>query len=225
MPVRRHYFINSAVFISALVIIAIFVVPSQYRLMLVMGWYLALLLIGLSYYKSYQKVLTQIKMYDGDEDYQAVIKYLEEVSKRGYNSFVFDSYGIYAHYMLGEFTAYEKLAAKMSQSRTWKRPKFESFRSKVADNLACIAFLRKWAETGQLNYQGRNVLIIQSIADYQENNQKAILARIENYPEQPLLKRACLFALSGKFEWLDGLYKSKEANTIFEKIREREIHG
>ena len=225
MPIARRYYINSAICVSVLAIIAIFVVPTTYRLMLFMGWVLLLLFIGVGYYKSYQKALAQIKYYDSDDDFLAVIQYLTKVNELGYDSFVFDSYGIYAVYMLGEFTAYEKMARKISQSRSWKRPKFKDFSDKVVENLACISFLRKWAQTGQLDYQGTNVLIIQSIADYQNHNLNAIQMRIENYPEQPPLKRACLFALAKKYEWLDELYQSKEAKTIFEKIKGREIHG
>lgn len=225
MPIARRYFINSAIGLTIAMLLAIFIVPTSIRLMLLLAWIFLLLMIGLAYYHNYHQVLVHIKMLDRNENFQEEVDYLSAVNQKGYDSFVFDTYGIYAYYMLGDFTAYENIAMKMSRSKQWRRPTFKEFRDKVKDNLECIRFLRNWSDSGLVNYSGTNVLIIQSLSDYHQGNLRAIQSRMEAYPKQPPLKQVCLYCLAHQFERLEGFYIAPEAKTILENIKGRELNG
>lgn len=225
MPIQVRYLKKIACIGSVLFIVLIFVVPSQYRLALMMSLPLFWLVLVTIYYKQYHAGLEDLKMYDQEEMYEVLLTHYEAMNGRGYTSFVYDSYAIYALYVLGRWHDYRKLACHMKEARTYKRPKMENFRKQVNDNLCCIAFLEKWADDGSLVYDGENILLRQSIQDYHDHNRQAIISRLVTYDNQPPLKKACLYSLAGKFDEAIALYPQSEATTILEKIKERESNG
>lgn len=224
MPIRKRYLLDGALVTSFLAVLVVFIGPAQYKVVILLGLYLILLLLGLAYYKSYHHALDEIKALDQDENYEQLLRYLDQVEQKGYGGFVYDSYRIYAQYVLGDFSDYRQSAKRMQKTRAWKRPKFQSFREKVKENLCCLDFLESWAKTGQINYQGNNVVMLQSIADYQSGQYQAVIDRLHHYQDESKLRTACLYALGHQFEALDGLYERAEAKTILAEIKGREIH-
>lgn len=225
MPIAKRWFVQAAVLICIFCLLGLWIVPIEKKILVLLGAYFILLLDGLGYYHYYKMVLQTIRMYDQEEQFAREIEYLDEVKKRGYQGFVYDSYRIYALYMLGHFDAYEKTAQRLASTKRWQSPKMKDFRDKIMDNLCCIAFLKGWAKDGQIHYEGSNVLMIQAIADYRLDNKAAIVSCLETYEDLPKLKKACLQALSGQFDKIDNLYQSGEPKEIFEKIKGRERHG
>lgn len=225
MLIQVRYLKNVACLGSMLFVVLIFFVPSQYRLALMMSLPLFWLVLVTIYYKQYHAGLEDLKMYDQEEMYEELLTCYKAMNERGYTSFVYDSYAIYALYVLGRWNDYQKLASQMKAARTYKRPKMENFRKQVQDNLCCIEFLRKWASEGSLVYEGENILLRQSIQDYHDHNFQAIISRLVTYDNQPPLKKACLYSLAKEYDNAIALYPQSEATTILEKIKERDSNG
>lgn len=224
MMKEKRYYLYTAIILAILALIVIVFVPGLIKLILLILLYIGLLFIRAKYRQTGHTIIRRLDDLDRKQDFQAVLDYLNFIQEKGYTSFVYDSYGLYAHYVLGNFTLYEKLAEKMALAREWTRPKHEKFKEKVVDNLDCIAFLRQWADKGQVLYKGRNVILIQAVVYYerQEVDELKVLAAEHDMPK---LKKACLYALLREFEMAQELYESEEAKLLFEKIKGREING
>lgn len=222
MPVAKKKYLMAAILVTAVIIISMFTVPSPYNWMMAMGGYVLLLLISLAYQKTHKQCMATIKELDGKHQYQQLIDYINEIKPLGYNGFVVDSYLLYAYYDLGDFKSYEETVLSIRQTRGWKRPKFEDFRSKVMDNLACIALLKHMADTGEVVYKGNHLMMMQAVEHYKQGNKEEIMALMNDYPKVPKLKKACMYVLSGNFDALNGYYKSEIANEVIAQIKERE---
>ena len=219
MVKEKRYYLYAAIILAILALIVIVFVPGLIKLILLILLYIGLLFIRAKYRQTGHTIIRRLDDLDRKQDFQAVLDYLNFIQEKGYTSFVYDSYGLYAHYVLDE-----KLAEKMALAREWTRPKHEKFKEKVVDNLDCIAFLRQWADKGQVLYKGRNVILIQAVVYYerQEVDELKVLAAEHDMPK---LKKACLYALLREFEMAQELYESEEAKLLFEKIKGREING
>lgn len=222
--IKKRYFIYSAALLSMAIVGVVFFAPTTHRLLLLGILYLLLLGVGLTYYQVTHRLLEEVKQLDMAEEFRHVVATLARARQKGYQNFVLDSYLLYAHYMLGEFYDYQNVAKKMMYYRAWQRPRHQGFRAKVVDNLACIAFLETWAKKGELNYHGTNVILIQAIAYYKQNDLGKIQFLLENH-HLPKLRRACLYALVGNFQDIDKMYETYQAKELFEKIKGRENHG
>lgn len=221
---EKRLFINIAVVLLIISIAIILFIPGFMKIMLLIALYACILLLVQSYRKTVQNILNQLIDYDEHQQFQAELDYVEAVNQKGYQGFVYDSYALYAHYMLGNFNDYETLAQKMSTYREWQRPKHQKFKEQVEDNLACIDFLKQYATKGTASFKGRNVILIQAIAYYQ-NGQIDELKDLASEQDLPKLKKACLYALLKDFDTLENLYESKQAKLLFNQIKGRELNG
>ena len=225
MPTNKSKYMAAASALTVIVIGSIFLIPAPYKWFCSLGGYLLLLLVSLSYQKTHKQCMATIKKLDQEHKYSEMIEYISQIKSVGYNGFVVDSYLLYAHYELGDFKAYEEVVLSIRNTRAWKRPKFEDFRNKVKDNLACISMLKNYADTGEVNYKGTNLMMMQAVSYYAQNNQEAIISMLSEYPKIPKLKKVCMNILGGNFEAVEGVYESEIAVSLINQIKERKING
>lgn len=225
MPIAKKKYMTLAIVVTILVVVCMIFVPTTYKWFGILAGYLVLLMISLAYQKTNKKCMAKIKELDETRQYSKLVDYINAIKPLGYNGFVVDSYLLYAHYELGDFKAYEETVLSIRKTRAWSRPKFNDFREKVVDNLACIRFLKDLADTGEVQYKGDNILMMQAITYYKQNDKEAIISLMNDYPKVPKLKKACLYVLSNHFEALEGFYESEIATNLINEIKERCNHG
>ena len=211
---EKRFYMNTAIILALIAFTVIVFVPSFMKFILLILLYVGFLVLRADYRKTRHTIISRLEDLDRKQDFQAVLDYLTSIQEKGYTNFVYDSYGLYAHYVLGNFTLYEKLASKMALAREWTRPKHEKFKEKVIDNLDCIAFLRQWADKGQVLYKGRKVILIQAVVYYERQEIDELKALAAEH-DMPQLKKACLYALIKEFEKAQALYESEEAKLLF----------
>ena len=225
MPTNKNKYIIGAVVFSIAIVVSLILVPAPFKMFVSLAMYLGLLFVSLSYQKTHKQCMATIKKLDQEHKYSEMIEYISQIKSVGYNGFVVDSYLLYAHYELGDFKAYEEVVLSIRNTRAWKRPKFEDFRNKVKDNLACISMLKNYADTGEVNYKGTNLMMMQAVSYYAQNNQEAIISMLSEYPKIPKLKKVCMNILGGNFEAVEGVYESEIAVSLINQIKERKING
>lgn len=218
--ISKKRWIQCLLLVFVMMVCGWFLLPVEWEILL--GLLFLFLCVGLI--NQGRKNLALLKQLDQKEDYPAVLHWVKQLETKGYCHFVYDSYRLYAYYMLGMFADYRSLAKRMHSYREWKRPKHQRFVSQVEDNLALLDCLALWAESGEVHYQGRQALFIQATAYYQQNEPEKIAGL---YPKEPLplLKEAFLLALQGQFEKAQALYNNQEAKELFENIKGRLENG
>lgn len=225
MIVAKKKYMTLAMIATVFILTCIFIVPKPYQWIGLLVGYLCLLLVMLSYNKTLKTGLTKIKALDENRQFKQVIEYANQLDSLGYRGFVIDSYVLYAHYELGDFKSYEQTVLRISNGKQWSRPKFASFKAKVMDNLACINLLKHWADTGEVQYKGSNLMMMQAVDFYSQSKSQDIINLMNEYPQIPKLKKVCLYALSGQFDAFDNYYESDIANDVLNKIKERNRNG
>ena len=85
--------------------------------------------------------------------------------------------------------------------------------------------LKNYADTGEVNYKGTNLMMMQAVSYYAQNNQEAIISMLSEYPQIPKLKKVCMNILGGNFEAVEGVYESEIAVSLINQIKERKING
>ncbi len=220
MIVSKQKYLMAAAVVTVLVIACLILVPTPYKWMGALVGYLGLLVISLNYQKTNKACMSRIKELDANKKFKELVNYIHEIKPLGYKGFVVDSYLLFAYYELGDFKAYEITVSEMMKTKQWTRPKFNDFREKVKDNLACIQLLKHFADCNEVQYKGSNLMLMQAVKHYQDGNKEAIIALMNDYPKIPKLKKACMYVLSGKMDLLEGYYESEVVNDIFKKVKE-----
>lgn len=225
MPIAKKKYITGAILVTLFILVSILLVPATFKWFCLLGGYVGLLLIALAYNKSYKACISTIKSYDENQEFHKVIEYINQIALLGYQGFVINSYLLYAYYEIGDFKGYEETVLKIRNGKEWTRPKFKSFKDKVLDNLACINLLKVWADTGEVQYKGSNLMVMQAVEFYKQDNPQEIITLMNDYPNVPKLKKACMYALSGQWDALDNYYESDVVNDVLNRIKERNRNG
>ena len=225
MPTNKNKFIIGAIFFSIAVVSSLIFVPAPYKMFVGLAMYLGLLFVSLSYQKTHKACMARIKELDHSRQFEKQVEYINAIKPLGYKGFVVDSYLLYAYYCLGDFKSYEETVLSIQQTKAWSRPKFEDFRNKVKDNLACIALLKHMADTGEVEYKGNNLMMLQAVSYYKDGNKEEVTNLLKEYPNIPMLKKVCMYVLSGQFEMVETMYKHEIARDLLKEIKEKSING
>ncbi len=181
-----------AILICAIVLILI--LPTQLDIFILLAAYVLLMIVGFNLYQLNKQVMSKVKTLDGEGKFNEVIETLDFAKTIGYDGFVMDSYRIYANYMLGDFLSYRKVAFHMAKTRQWRRPKFSNIRKKIETNLSLIDLIESYGQNHPF-FSGQDVLFIQAVEAYKQNNKDEILQMINAYPKLSPLKQFCLWML------------------------------
>ena len=225
MPTNKNKYIIGAVVFSIAIVGSLILVPAPFKMFTSLAMYLGLLFVSLSYQKTYKSCMARIKELDTSRQFEKQVEYINMIKPLGYKGFVVDSYLLYAYYELGDFKSYEQTVLSIQTTKAWKRPKFEDFRNKVKDNLACIALLKHMADTGKVDYKGNNLMMLQAVSHYKDGNKDEVASLLKEYPKVPKLKKACMYVLSGQFEMVETMYQHEIARNLLNEIKERSTNG
>lgn len=227
MLMSKKVLMNTMVILTIAMIGLVIVCPIEFKMMLIFSMPLMWLLFGGIYYFQIKYAIEKCKTYEQTNNYTAELQLLKKMEAKGYVNFVLDSYRIYALYFLGNFYDYETASIRMSKDRAWKRPIHQSLKDKVVDNICCIHLLRTYQKTGEFQYFGRNLVILDALEDKQNHNEERIQLRLKENPELPILKKAVLYILLRQYEQAAALYpEGSEANRLFLSMKgERKKNG
>lgn len=227
MPISKKRLMNTMVVGTLAMVGFVVVVPWTYKMMLVLAIPLMWLMTGGIYYYQLKQAIEKCKVFEQHEHYQEELQLLKQMEAKGYLNFTLDSYRIYALYFLGNFYEYECAALRMSKDRAWKRPIHQNLKDKVVDNMCCIYFLRHYQATGEYQYAGRNIVILDALEAASMKRKDLIMKSLEDYPDLPLLKKAVLEVLLEDYDQAASLYpEGSEAQRLLLSMKgERKKHG